>query len=389
MNMVRPGQRFGYQEVIDRFFSATAVVEPGGEPLLPPDASAFCKARQKVPLEVFQGLFDQAAERVTELASHFPSHRWHGRRVLAIDGTWKNLPSSPDLVEHFGVPDQGHFPQALVCTLYDVLAKVPVDVIWGPCRTSERVMARQLYGELGAGDVLLLDRGFPCFEILWDLAELKADVLVRLPKSGLFRAVREQLDQGIDDGLVTLAPSPSLLREREEAGLPAPVPLTLRFLRVAAPRGDAEPAVLLTTLTDRGRFAPPALSDLYHIRWEQEEFYKLVKQLLAAENLRGTKCLLIHQELISIYLYCALARMLTLEAAERYGIAPHAIPQQHAFLAVSRYLDHMLTARTPEDCEDLLARCVAEIAWRRYKKRPGRSYPRQSKSSHGKWARKA
>lgn len=308
---------------------------------------------------------------------------------MAIDGTWKNLPRSPELVEHFGVPENAHFPQALVCTLYDVLAKVPIDVIWGPGRTSERLMARQFYGDLGPGDLVLLDRGFPCAEILWDLADQQVDCLVRLPKSGLFGAVREQLAQGLDDGLLTLEPSSALVKERAEAGQPAPAPLTLRFVRVPPPRGDAEPAVFLTTLTEATVFRPAALSDLYHVRWEHEEFYKLVKQLLAAENLRGTKCLLIHQELIAIYLYCALARMLTLEAAERHGLAPHEIPQQHAFLAVSRYLDHMLTAQTPEDCEALLARCVDEIAWRRYKKRPGRSYPRQSKSSHGKWARKA
>jgi len=389
LNMVRPGQRFGYQEVVDRYFSATAPVALGNEAEVPPAASAFCRARQKVPLEVFQGLFDQAVEQVSALAERFPAHRWHGRRVLAIDGTRKNLPHSAELVEHFGVPERAHYPQALVCTLYDVLAKVPVNVIWGPSRASERVLARRLYGELGAGDLMLLDRGFPCGEILWDLADQQADVLVRLPKSGLFEAVRAALGHGRDDALVTLEPPASLRRERAQAGLPAPLPLTLRVVRVAAPRGDGEPAVLLTTLTDAARFTPGALSDLYHVRWEEEEFYKLVKELLAAENLRGTKCLLIHQELISIYLYCVLARLLTLEAAQRHGIAPQQIPQQHAFLAVSRYLDHMLTAQTPEDCELLLARCVDEIAWRRYKKRPGRSYPRQSKSGHGKWARKA
>lgn len=388
MNMVRPGQRFGYQEVVDRFFSATAGGEPGGEAMVPPDAGAFCKARQKVPLEVFQSLFDQAVERVGELSSRVPAHRWHGRRVLAIDGTKKNLPSSPELAAHFGVPEHAHFPQALVCTLYDVLAKAPVDVIWGPYRASERAMARQLYGGLGPDDVVLLDRGFPCFEILWDLAEQQTDVLVRLPKSGLFRGVREQLDRGIEDGLVTLTPPPALVRERVQAGRPAPEPLTLRVVRVRAPRGLGEPAIFLTTLTDRRRFRPRALSDLYHLRWEEEEFYKLVKALLQAENLRGTKCLLIHQELIAIYLYGVLARLLILEAAERHGIAPQEIAQQHAFLAVSRYLDHMLTAQTPEQCEELLSRCVAEIAWRRYQKRPGRSHPRQSKSSYGKWGRK-
>ena len=98
---------------------------------------------------------------------------------------------------------------------------------------------------------------------------------------------------------------------------------------------------------------------------------------------------MVHQELIALYLYCVLARMLTFEAALRHEIAPSQIAQQHAFLAASRYLDRLFTAQSPEDCELLLSQCVDEIAWRRYKKRPGRSHPRRSRSSFSKWGRES
>lgn len=387
--MVRPGKRFGYQEVVDRYYSDAGLVEANTERSTPPTAGAFTRSRQKIPLELFQGLFDQAVEQVTAHAQAFGETRWNGFRVFAIDGTKKTLPHSPELVEHFGVPEGAHYPQALVCALYDVLAKIACDVIWGPYRASERALARELYAELGPEDLLLMDRGFPSFEILHDLSEQKAQFLVRLPKTGMFQEVRAFLARGGGDGIVTLAPPAKFVRERLEAGQAVADPLTLRVVKVRAPNGTGDPAVFITTLRDKDRYPASVLSDLYHLRWEEEEFYKLLKELLAAENIRGKKCLLVHQELIAMYLYCVLARMLTFEAAARHGINPSEIAQQHAFLAASRYLDRLFTAQSPEECERLLDRCVDEIAWRRYKKRPGRSHPRRSKSSFGKWGRKS
>lgn len=65
------------------------------------------------------------------------------------------------------------------------------------------------------------------------------------------------------------------------------------------PGTESEPAVFVTTRQDSERFPPGMLSDRYHPRWEEEESYKLLKELLAAENIRGQKCLQVHQQLIA------------------------------------------------------------------------------------------
>ncbi|WP_169701572.1 hypothetical protein [Desulfobulbus propionicus] len=69
LNMVRPGKRFGYQEIINRFFSDTGLAQEKG--LTPPDKAAFLRARKKVPFDVFSGLFKQAVEEATSLASNY------------------------------------------------------------------------------------------------------------------------------------------------------------------------------------------------------------------------------------------------------------------------------------------------------------------------------
>ena len=386
--MVRPGKRVGYQDVIDRFFSALASRDPKAPLLRPPEAGAFCRARQKIPLEVFHCLFERATEQVAQrCASASEPARWHGLRVHAIDGTKMTLPSSDALADFFGVPVGAHFPQALVCTLYDVLARCPTDLIWGPYQASERELARHLYADLGCGDLLLFDRGFPSFALFSDLVTQGVEFLCRIPKTGLFSEVATLIAQGRRDAVVRIAAPEDFVRQCQAAELPAPAPLVLRFIKTRH-RKAKEPSFFLTTLLDRTLYSRKALSDLYHLRWEEEEFFKLAKQLLEAERIRGTKPLLVHQEMIALHLYCILARLLMIEASQRHGIAPSQIAQQHAFYAVSRYLDHLLTARSIEDCVFQLDRCLQEIAWRPYRKRPDRTYPRRSKSSYGKWGRK-
>lgn len=383
--MVRPGKRFGYQEVINRFFSDTSLAHEKG--LTPPDKAAFLRARKKVPFDVFSGLFKKAVEKATSLASSYAGAKWKGFRLVAIDGTKKNLPQSKELAQEFGVPHGAHYPQLLSCALFDVLLKIPLNLMWGAHDVSERTIALELIKDLGPGDLLLLDRGYPGFELFEKLLSQGADFLVRLPDNGLFKPVAEFLAQGHRDGKVTLHPPQELVRQRLKNGEPAPVPIQLRVVNMRTK--GSKTALFITTLTDKTAYPVGTLRELYHLRWEEEEFYKLIKELLEAENFRGKSRQLIDQEVMAIYLYCLLVRIMMMEAAVKHDIPLSRICQQAAFLAVTRFMDKLLLCLTLEDCQHWLELCLAEISWQRYKKRTGRSFPRISKRSYGKWGRRS
>jgi hypothetical protein len=386
INMVRPGKRFGYQEVINRFYSDTGLAHEEGSDKSPPDKAAFCRARQKLPLDLFRELFVEAISKAQEMAARIEDTTWRGFRVLAIDGTRKLMPYSEQLEAFFGIPSGASFPQMLTCVLYDVLVKIPLNVVYGPFDSSERDMARLLYEDLGKSDLLLLDRGFPSFELLSEMLSLGFQFMVRLPITGLFKEVRTFFDKGHRDGTLTIYPPASVIRELKKQGKPIPGPIRLRVIKIKLPNGKK--AIFVTTLLDRAKYSLAQLKDLYHMRWEEEEFYKLTKGLLEAENFRGKCRLLIAQELMAIHLYCLLTRILIMECALSNQIPLAQIPQQAAFLAVSRYLDRIWTSTDMEECYQWLLMCLEEIAWRRYKTRPDRSFPRKSKSSYGKWGRK-
>jgi hypothetical protein len=268
--MVRPGERLGYQKVIDRFFSDTGLAFTQEEVINPPDKAAFNRAREKFPVEVFQTLFAQPTEYAQTLAGQHSKLTWNGFRVYAIDGTKKNLPHGEELLDFFETPSHAHFPQRITGVLFGVLAKVPLNYMWAPFNTPEREMALALLPELGPGDLLLLDRGYPGYLMFRAIIEQGVDFLIRLPKDGMFKEIQDFLARGKKDGKVTLHPPQNMAKENPGVDLP---PLTLRVVAVALP-GTGETAVFITTLLDRQKYPPRALRNIYHCRWNEEEFFK-------------------------------------------------------------------------------------------------------------------
>jgi hypothetical protein len=175
---------------------------------------------------------------------------WNGFRVNPIDVTKKNLPASDELSDFFEAPHCAHFPQLITGVLFDVLAKLPLNYMWAPFNTPERDMALELLQELGPGDLLLLDRGYPGYQMFHAVITQGADFLVRLPKDSLFLEARAFLARGKRDGKITIFPPKKLLKEHPNETYP---PLPLRMVVVSLP-GTATDAVFLTTLLDSKKY---------------------------------------------------------------------------------------------------------------------------------------
>ena len=232
--------------------------------------------------------------------------------------------------------------------------------MWGAHDASERNIALELIKDLGPGDLLLLDRGYPGFELFEKLLSQGTDFLVRLPDNGLFKPVIEFLAQRHRDGKVTLHPPQALVRQRLNNSEPAPAPIRLRVVKMRTK--GSKTALFITTLADKTAYPVGTLRELYHLRWEEEEFYKLIKELLETENLRGKSRQFIDQEVMAMYLYCLLVRIMMMEAATKDDIPLSGICQQAAFLAVTRFLDKLLVSQTLEDCHHWLELCLVEIS---------------------------
>ena len=136
-----------------------------------------------------------------------------------------------------------------------------------------------------------------------------------------------------------------------------------------------------TILLDSIKYLRRALRNLYHYRWSEEEFFKTIKKHLQAEEFRGKSVQFIDQELLSTYLYY----ILMLEATRQHDIPLATLETKAALVALARYLDRLWIAETLDQCQELLRRCLAEISRRKNSPKPGRKFPRKSKSRYGKW----
>jgi len=262
--MVADGNRRGYGLLLDGFWDEArsyGVELPTEAPI---SAPSFCTARRKITSEHLRHMLHEVAGSLdTTFGS---SARWCGKRVFALDGTKINLQRGQELEAAFGVPKNCYCPQVLVSVLLDVCALAPVDVEISPFASSEREHLFAILPSLASGDVLVLDRGYPSHGVLQALVSGDIDFLIRMPASHSFAAIDSLRASGADDGLFLIDPP---------EGSPADwTPIEVRVVRLQNSNG--EESFFFTSLR-RSEFSRSKLRELYHMRWEAEEFYKLLK----------------------------------------------------------------------------------------------------------------
>ena len=109
-------------------------------------------------------------------------------RMLSVDGTRLMLPNHPTVIEEFG--QQSYGPKAdskrsmaTASMLYDALNHVTLDAEIAPYTTSENELLVKHLEKINAGDLLLLDRGYPCFWLLFLLKAKRIEFCVRLKEN--------------------------------------------------------------------------------------------------------------------------------------------------------------------------------------------------------------
>jgi hypothetical protein len=366
--------RRGYEHVLEDFWAEaqrSGISLPCDDPVT---AAAFCKARKKLKPELFATLLSKVGALLADKDEDWL--RWRGRRFYAVDGMCHNTQRSAALADAFGVPSGSHCPQILVSTLFDVVGKFPVAATIAPSASCERQELLKLLDHLQAGDVLVLDRGYPSHEVLQSLCARGIEFIIRVPKSHSFAAIDEFQERSQIDGRVTINPSPRDAR----AGVQ---PLKLRMVRIDVNAGD--PWILLTSLprSEATRFV---MGQAYHLRWEIEELYKTAKsdyftqRQFHAKSPEG-----VEQEVRCQLLMVAIARLLMTNAAVATETPYQHLKTKSGILAVVTGIVRILLCDDPEKRLDHHASMLTRIARRPVKRRLGRSCPRRSFKPGPRW----
>ena len=253
------------------------------------------QARAKLNPEAFKRLNEVAVQSFYDNAEYYA---WHKKRVLAVDGTRLVLPNHPSIKAEFGVHSFG--PQAdsnrslaIGSMLYDVLNHLTIDAALAPYSGSEKDLLMEHMDKIEAGDLLLLDRGYPCFWLLFLLKAKGIDFCVRL-KENWWLSVKDFVASSEQERIVEFKlPKKDWHRISAYPEMQSGT-IKCRLIKVELDNGEIE--VLCTSLTDTEKYLIEEFGELYHLRWNEEEAYKLLKCRAELEAFSGKTAIAIKQD---------------------------------------------------------------------------------------------
>jgi|SRR5262245_20903974 len=331
--------------------------------------SAYCAARQRLPLELLQRLLSHVTRQLLLAGPLANADRWLGHRVFIADATGFSLPDTPPLQKHFGqAPNQKPgcgFPVAFCLLLMHYGSGVIQRLVAAPLRTNEVSLLPLTHRELAEGDIVVGDSSFGNFVQLALLAERGVWGLFRLARRRVvdFTPHRPHVPPGKH------CPSAPHSRWRQQLGqldqivdwykpphcppwmTPAqwerlPEVLTVRELRYRITRCGfrVREVTLVTTLLDAQRYALAALADLYRQRWTIETNIRHLKITLKMDALHSQTVEGVHKELLMFCLVYNLVRLVMAQAAQ----AQH-VPITHiSFLDALRWLLYTADPTPPQ-----------------------------------------
>jgi Transposase DDE domain len=308
----------GLQREMDNFFRETENEEFNIRRIT---KGGFSKSRRNLAPEAFLELNDVVWRGFYKQVDYLG---YHGHKLLAVDGTFLNLPNHQSIHKEFGIRDMGRgqnkdVPKSmcLLSMLYDPVNYLNLDVQIGETDGSELQLLLKHLPKIDKGDIVMLDRGYPSRYLFSILASKGSHFIVRMKPNWL--PVKEFIKSRKKDITITMeVPDGDFERYRKE--FPAMrKTVKCRMVKVQAESGEEQ--ILCTSLLDPVKYKLQELAELYCIRWGIEEGYKMYKARVQVEAFSGKTATAVKQD---IY---AKAMMMTMCAALAFPIEERVIKE--------------------------------------------------------------
>lgn len=254
--------------------------------------AAFCKARQKIKYHLFIDLYKIFVRNFYHKTC---VKRWFHFRLLAVDGSVLNLPSSKELLDKFGHHHTNSvgtkIPAARVSFMCDTLNHFTVDAQMENFKVSEQEMFEEHLKCIGKGDMLTADANYGYLWVLKKIRKKKSEFCIRMSQSTTF--VKTFLSSGKQDVVIQWQPSRSTIDSCKKRGVDSE-PITVRLVRIDLSNGLVE--VLAVSLLDKSKYSYQDIKDLYDKRWGVEEEIKKYMQRLMIEFFSSVKTNGVYQD---------------------------------------------------------------------------------------------
>ncbi|MEO7127742.1 MAG: IS4 family transposase, partial [Rhodoferax sp.] len=331
----------------------------------------YCRARQRLPLEMVSALTRQTGRLLSERA--LVQWLWRGRAVKLVDGTGLSMPDTLENQALYPQPSTQApgvgFPLARLVVVICLATGAALDAAIGPHRgkgSGELGLVRRLLEGFRPGDVMLADALYCNYFVIAALLAKGVDVLFE--QNGARNTdFRRGQSLGTRDHIVSWpkpVARPEWMTPEQYARLPDE--LTVREVKVAH-------QVLVTTLLNHRRVGKDDLSALYARRWNVELDLRNLKTTTGMDILSCQTPQMNEKQLWVHLLAYNVIRLLMAQAACNAGVDPRSLSFKHAVQLWTEWVARGICAtKDNQRLFTLIAQC-------RLGNRPGRIEPRMRK----------
>lgn len=312
--------------------------------------AAYCLARQRIPVSVFEQLFKKVTSALEEATQQM--NRWRGHRVFVADGTGVSMSDTEKLQEEFGQPPQQKsgcgFPVAHLNVIMNLGTGVIRKFLCGPLHQSDISRVRELHTELESGDIFLADRGYCSFAHVALLTLRELNAVIRIGGTNIidftperpfvfYKDVRGRTKSPRTRWVSTLGKcdqivewfnnkrKPSWISAEQFAMLPDSI--TVRELQYCVSKRGfrSRKITIVTTLLDPKHYPAKEIAKLYGLRWQIETNFRHLKITMGMDVLRCKTVEGIRKELLAYSIVYNLVRLVMLHAAAQQRVPPERI----------------------------------------------------------------
>lgn len=246
--------------------------------------SAFVQCRKKINPKVFDYLSSVIIDEFYT-DNDLSVKLWKGFRLLAVDGSTLTLPQTKELEKIYGLAKNQTTTgvvKARISVLYDVLNNYVLDGQISPLKTGEIQLAKKHLKVTKEKDLIIYDRGYPSFDLVFEHLNLNRDFLMRV-KIGFNIIVKDFVASNKKSKIVEIKPRKGFDFSTKQYNKNTTI--KVRLILVILKDGSKE--VLMTSLLNSKTYSTKTFKELYLKRWQVETFYDELKNKMKVEKFSG------------------------------------------------------------------------------------------------------
>ncbi len=278
-----------------------------------PSRGTVSNARKRMPLEAWKKIAAYLSEQGQAYSEKID--KWHGHRVVAVDGTCMTVANTKELCKTFGLCNGNTGPRLyplirMVC-LSIVDTMIVINYRIGSYRTDENALLKPMLETLRKGDILLADRHFAGSNLYWAYMHNGLEYITRAHQRLKVSRLKRLWSYGENDFVARLKIGDVYRRKNPEM----PKYILARFIQVETRiRGKYRRIWIVTSLLD-DKYPANEIAELSLKRWSIETLFCQFKIDLSADILRSRSADTIRKEIAARIFAINIVHTIMLEAA--------------------------------------------------------------------------